>query len=922
MTNDRIRENESGLPPGEGLVRSVDSFFDWAVAAYCEGRRDKKDFMDSAGYPMDDLSHWRGASWTNRADALAAQISSTEKLLAVLSYSGTHNRHVRKGRPAPARKANQWESYADIHARSQTLWEMHAQPVIGAVEIYLERLDTARLNSASAASLQASTVIGSAPLPARPSEGLFNQTRLEALAARLLSIYQGDFIPPNLRLVDAVDERFITRPGIDDPLASALPLTSIENLVDALTLSGRAIGATHFVVGAAGQGKSRLAAHVAAAILRIGRPCLLIRRQELERISKEVATIDAQGLVAKLALSFGLSDPKIDTLLSKQQIPIIIDGWNELEHRYAGSQLYNALVTIISGLTRYPVLVTSRRVWWESQEDIPFGRTFITYRLDHFEAGQRAKFVSGYDIDPQAMQTWLSVTGLSEICQRPFFLEQAVHLYLAEPTDGETKPHSRADLMQRSLLLRFRQVKSAVHQGAYPQKWPQGDQLAVATSLAAISNDGELIDPDVVTELLEGAFDSAPVGELVQAFMNLYLVDPLRGEVPDLFLYPHETLRDFGLALSWRDRALPDFALLTDEFEHVPGYWVGLQTEPDKAARDLLQRSTAADRPSVLADILSANFSRLSEDVRFEIWRALGDKLSGKRRALRDAAASALQDLPKSIRAQGVASGLLTGTRNRWPSVVEVARRLVLSSALSPEFWQTLTRYGERLEKDNSIRGERPQPEQKPDSPKSFQAYGGKSNVIRELRRLSVDPQIVSVVQDNPPQAVANLLISIGRDRSRLQELRAGAAIALGEIRASNATQFLHECLQAQEAEICAAAARAIGQIGDVSAIPTLRGLIGHTDPQIKFRVIVALGRLNVVEAGPEIERCLAHADVTVRSGAAHALGLLRRREAVPSMISMLNDGHSYVRGSVISALGRIGDRRARIGLEQRLNRL
>jgi hypothetical protein len=382
-------------------------------------------------------------------------------------------------------------------------------------------------------------------------------THLKDLAARLLRDHPSRWIEPTLRR-SFPDEESAAEFTTGNSLAEMAPIFSFGALVDSLSNRDTSLGSTHFIVGAAGQGKSRLAAEIAAHLLRAGRPCLLMRRHELDLIRPLITTADPQSLVARLAEMFDPLHKVFPALVRREELPLVLDGWNEMEEQYGGSLVYDALLALTTGACHFPVVVTSRRQWWGTAQDIFINRSFRYYRLEPFDDEQRDQFVLAQGVEPREFRDELAAAGLEDVCTRPFFLEQAVLIYRSGGRERKRLPQNRAALMQRALTVRFGQVKSAVHRGAYRERWPQGDHLMVASALAAVADARGEIDSHILRSLLRQHFSAdAPFERLVEKFVNTYLLDPLHEKAPDIFVFPHDTLRDFGIALAWKDRSPP-----------------------------------------------------------------------------------------------------------------------------------------------------------------------------------------------------------------------------------------------------------------------------------------------------------------------------------------------------------------------------
>ena len=178
--------------------------------------------------------------------------------------------------------------------------------------------------------------------------------------------------------------------------------------------------------------------------------------------------------------------------------------------------------------------------------------------------------------------------------------------------------------------------------------------------------------------LIAQHFPNAIDEEIVRAFCDIYLFDASTEQTSGTFLYPHDTLRDFGLALGFSKIELPPFAWIASEFEHFVGYWVGLQTSPNAAAVTLIAHPYLQENPLIITDIIAANQQLLEDGTRRALWQLLGKCLAG-RRIIRDAAASAVQGLTREMRVEAIAFGMLEAAENRWPNITQTATIRILS---------------------------------------------------------------------------------------------------------------------------------------------------------------------------------------------------------------------------------------------------
>jgi hypothetical protein len=219
------------------------------------------------------------------------------------------------------------------------------------------------------------------------------------MACQILQAHPSRWVEPTLVRLDVDADRVLDVVGAsEDPIDSNAPaFLPFQELISLYKDQQKASGQTIFVIGSTGQGKSRLAAEVAAALLRSNRPCIFFRRQEVEQF-RDID--DPQRLAAAyMEMYYGYSVNHLDNTPINLQIPFIIDGWNEIEEFYADTQVYRALNKAVSGPYLFPVLMTSRRLWWQSASARSFRRKASrTYRLETFSNPQRNLFIEAHGL--------------------------------------------------------------------------------------------------------------------------------------------------------------------------------------------------------------------------------------------------------------------------------------------------------------------------------------------------------------------------------------------------------------------------------------------------------------------------------------------------------------------------------------------
>ena len=110
-------------------------------------------------------------------------------------------------------------------------------------------------------------------------------------------------------------------------------------------------------------------------------------------------------------------------------------------------------------------------------------------------------------------------------------------------------------------------------------------------------------------------------------------------------------------------------------------------------------------------------------------------------------------------------------------------------------------------------------------------------------------------------------------------------------------------------------AALALGQIGDQRAVPALLVALSDADPFVRMQSAAALGGLKAQGAVPKLIQALEDPDARVRLVATAVLGVQGDSAAGPALRRTLEDQDGNVRGQAARALGRLGDQGAREGL-------
>ena len=158
-------------------------------------------------------------------------------------------------------------------------------------------------------------------------------------------------------------------------------------------------------------------------------------------------------------------------------------------------------------------------------------------------------------------------------------------------------------------------------------------------------------------------------------------------------------------------------------------------------------------------------------------------------------------------------------------------------------------------------------------------------------------------------QAVPELIKGLKHEK---KEVRSGAAIVLGEMKATAAVEPLMQLVQQdKEISVRRAGVTALGTIGDVRALPVLVSALGDGDPLVRSDARNAVK--NFKEAAiPELINGLKNSNVQVRLGSISLLTDLKATAAVEPLMELVQqDKETSVRRVAVTALVAIGDARA-----------
>jgi len=144
-------------------------------------------------------------------------------------------------------------------------------------------------------------------------------------------------------------------------------------------------------------------------------------------------------------------------------------------------------------------------------------------------------------------------------------------------------------------------------------------------------------------------------------------------------------------------------------------------------------------------------------------------------------------------------------------------------------------------------------------------------------------------------------------------DVRKAGAWALGELGDKSSAAALEKTLQKDGApQVRIAAAGALGKIRVTATAPTLRAALGDVDSGVRAQSIEALASVAGVDAVADAQTLLRDENWSVRCSATNALGAVKSRESIAALASTLRvDDTDYVRAGAAHALGNIGDKAA-----------
>lgn len=166
---------------------------------------------------------------------------------------------------------------------------------------------------------------------------------------------------------------------------------------------------------------------------------------------------------------------------------------------------------------------------------------------------------------------------------------------------------------------------------------------------------------------------------------------------------------------------------------------------------------------------------------------------------------------------------------------------------------------------------------------------------IRKLKARNPDVRAEAAVDlgNNPDPRAVVPLISALKDKD--SDVRVVVAEALGKIKDRRAVPALLVSLGDSDPGVREVAASALGNIGDPQATDSLVGLLHDPDYRTRVVAVGALGRIGDPRSIEPIMESLKDTDPHVRFIAARTLGQMRASQAVNSLMAALKDPEPIV---------------------------
>ncbi|MGD8451870.1 MAG: HEAT repeat domain-containing protein [Phycisphaerae bacterium] len=606
-------------------------------------------------------------------------------------------------------------------------------------------------------------------------------------------------------------------------------------------------------------------------------------------------------------------------IVEDNRLVLIIDAVNELQRTVSEGQ-WDFLLRLLAGGHPTPVLATSRYAVDPLQTPGQGLRDVETLDLDELTEDQILAYLARRGLsDGDEHLRAFRAAGIELAARNPYLLKLLTDLlqYQLEGSQTREIPRTRAELLLATVLrpIREHRLKPAEVDLANTGLSMEAVLTAAATTLYASGGQQARL-ADVRDALVRVWPDREAVEQAIVAFFDTQMADLAEDSGGDkVFRLTHDSLRDFGLALGWREASPPDFVFHPGHLNQCFADWVGMppragsdgDSDADELALTYLNELARLGSWEIMSDVLGANRGRLSEQTRSEYWEAIGEALRDVESEAAGSMADQLTRLPKAVLFEAAHHGILRPLRLRLSRLIK--GRIRRPAQNEP----TVSK--DRLLRDVYVRFVTRRLDSRGLQRAAREARGEKSFARPRWWRHAADEPRPFV---RPDAAEIHHLIDTLGDPRRLDRDRGFASQRLGLIGDPIAVpvlcQVLRECVEPVHRRLRGSCANSLGLIGDESAVEDLvAAMKGDADPVVRGSCTNALGLIGDRAAARALMETLLRDDDPVNRGAAaKALGLIGDKVAVEDLTSALKqDDDPMNRGAAANALGLIGDKAA-----------
>ncbi len=164
---------------------------------------------------------------------------------------------------------------------------------------------------------------------------------------------------------------------------------------------------------------------------------------------------------------------------------------------------------------------------------------------------------------------------------------------------------------------------------------------------------------------------------------------------------------------------------------------------------------------------------------------------------------------------------------------------------------------------------------------------------------------------DDPEEvrrATGALVRALGDKRA---EIRATAAMSLGELKDTDAREALENRLDDGDPAVRQTAAIALGRLGDPAVLPRLREALDYGPADLRFQAATSLVEVDPAAAYEPLVQALSDPDPEVLSAIALGLGQIGDPRAAGPLADLLDHSSRKTRFDAAYALAQLGDPRA-----------